>query len=196
MWKLIFLIIVATSITHASDHLLSAKLKYPYSLIGDDLGVLTEQDLALNTCNTNPEPFSEKIAPFSYWKCFETKDVHFLCEGGFGTDPHEGIMTLMVLKVLRKGQDGHKYIAHRPWPIRECMDSKKDFRSLTNRTKNICISGEFIETDIDRNGARTSSWMIDKYRTSKGCRSYYGGRCTLDRRAKRECKFGLASPGT
>src|SRR4051794_7468672 len=129
MWKLVVLLLSVASVSFASmlladQNLLSpiqqARIKYPYSLIGDDFGILNEDDLAANTCDAIPQPFSYKSMAFIYWECFQTHNVSFICDQGDGIpDPHEGLLAFIVLKV--SGEDGEReYLARRPWPMKSC----------------------------------------------------------------------------
>jgi len=68
------------------DHLTDVKKKFPYSLIGDDYGILNEDDLAIPTCHVLPRPYLnthvEDLNSFEYWKCFPTTGVQVDCSGG------------------------------------------------------------------------------------------------------------------
>lgn len=183
--------ILANKPTH---HLLSAKLKFPYSLIGDDFGILNEQDLAANTCTAIPEPFSLKSIAFPYWQCYATKDVSFECDSGGIPDPHEGMQGLIVIQVNSQNS-GNDYVARRPWDISSCKEFRKRFLLLTKSTSQICISGSFMETTSKGKDEQVTSWVFDKYKTTKGCDSYFVGDCDLKYKIKHGCKVIQTNPG-
>src|ERR1700681_3643600 len=63
------------------EHLRMLQSKYPYGLLGDDYGILTISDLALNACHVKPEPFVPgNFTPYEYWLCFENKLILVACE--------------------------------------------------------------------------------------------------------------------
>jgi hypothetical protein len=48
------------------------KNKYPYPLLTDDYGILSENDLGAFTWGMNPRPFiaNEPSGEYNYWQCF------------------------------------------------------------------------------------------------------------------------------
>lgn len=176
--SLIGAFVVATSTLAAKpDSLNSAKTKYPYSLIGEDFGILNEADLAANTCDIYPQPFSLGSDSL-YWRCFESKTVTFSCDSNGAADPNEGLMGLIVLNVNSK--DGrHEYIARRPWPIADCRAFGRTFAAAIEGTRHICISGSSPSKSAPPRGTQITTWIFEKYKTSKYCGSYFEGRCGL-----------------
>jgi len=169
-------------------HHKSLTSKHPFDLIGDDYDILNEEDLIINECATEPEPFSSKAIYFSYWQCFEAKNVSILCDHGGIQDPKEGIQAFIVLEVSQK-KSNHEYIARRPWALKSCKNFVKGFRRLTKDTKHVCISGSLINNqEIDKNGRTNTSWVFDKYKTKNGCDSYFEGECSLKYQIKNGCE--------
>jgi len=164
----------------------SARVKYPYSLIGKDFGVLNESDLAANTCDVHPRLFALG-SDSSYWRCFESKDVVFSCDSNGTADPNEGVMGLIVLEATDKSGQ-HEYIARRPWPIAECREFGSTFAVKIAGTQHICISGSSPGKSTDPSETKTTVWIFEKYKTTKGCESYFDGECDLTRLIKRGCK--------
>ncbi|MGK5082638.1 hypothetical protein WDW37_04970 [Bdellovibrionota bacterium FG-1] len=156
------------------DHPQQAKIRYPYSLIGDDHGILSEQDLAMSTCHSMP------ISPFvphdpgggAYWKCFESKTVSVQCESNGKADEHEGVMGLIVLSAT-EGDDAHDYIGRRPWPIQECRESIRDVRKRLRDTHYACIMGTSLSLENTPQQHSKYVWLFDAVRTRRGCESYF-----------------------
>ncbi len=150
-----------------ADHLLSLKSKYPYGLIGDDYGVLTIGDLALNARHIKPEPFVPgKFTPYEYWQCFKSKAILSECES-IGMIDGEGVFGRVSVKVYAN-QINHKFIESRPWPVRECRSFVKDLKILLRGTSHACISASFIENDIDNSGQKSSIGIFHRMKTRKG----------------------------
>ncbi len=187
---LIGVFVVATSTIAAQSDLNSAKAKYPYSLIGEDFGILNEADLAANTCDAQPQPFS--LASDSlYWRCFESKEVKFLCDSSGAADPNEGVMGLIVLSANTKAGH-HDYIARRPWPIADCREFGRTFAAAIKETQHLCISGSSPRKSADPRDTRTTTWNFEKYKSSKHCGSYFEGHCDLAYQLNHGCKVTQA----
>ncbi|PWU17072.1 MAG: hypothetical protein C5B49_09565 [Bdellovibrio sp.] len=154
----------------ADNHLAELKSKFPYGILGDDHGILTMDDLALNACDAKPELFvpTGRSRPYQYWQCFENKTVSFGCDSDHVPDEREGLMGLIIVKASVHGAR-HEYIARRFWPIGDCKRFIRDAASLLKGTKYACISGSFIENEKDRSGRSSISWTFERIKTKKGC---------------------------
>lgn len=153
------------------NHLADLKLKFPYGLLGDDQGILSVNDLAINTCGVRPHPFnptSDHYHPYEYWQCFESKSISFDCDSDGTSDKYEGVMGLIVIKV-HTPKDQHEYLEHRLWPIRQCRRFIKDAAALLKGNKYACLSGSFIDSEKNRSGRRSMSWNFERIKTKTGC---------------------------
>jgi hypothetical protein len=171
-----------------ADHLQQAKVKYPNSLIGDDHGVLSEQDLAISTCDGTPAPF-DPSTPLGglYWKCFETKKVSALCDSNGKADEHEGVMGFIVL-TAEDGDDLHDYIARRALPIQVCHEFTRDVRKRLRGTHYACIMGSDPSMSTRPPERAKIDWIFEAVRTKRGCESYFQ-QCDLDDLVKNgQCK--------
>jgi len=153
-----------------SNHLQIFQSKFPYGLLGDDYGILTISDLAINACRFKPKPFPPEplITPYEYWRCFESGSISFKCSGNGVLDDHEGIMGLIVVKASAD-QTQYRYIERRPIPIRECRSFLKELRLVLKGTSHVCVSGSFINNETEAVKGKTSSWLFERLKTSKGC---------------------------
>jgi len=151
------------------NHLAELKSKFPYGLLGDDYGVLTLKDLAINACDVTPKPFNSAAHyyPYEYWQCFERKSISFSCDSNGIPDEHEGVMGLIVVKASANGVQ-HEYIERRFWPIKDCKRFLRDAAALLNGTQYACISGSFIENEKDHSGHPLISWLFERIKTKKG----------------------------
>ena len=191
MWKIVFysiplLLLFSPLLSWAenkTDNLHSAKLKYPYSLIGDDFGVLQQDDLALNQCEAPPEIFSLKSHSFPYWQCFLVETAKVICDGNGYDSDEKSRMTLLVF-ILNKDNETHEYLSSRAIHLSDCQSFLKDWKHLTKNEKYVCLSGPFISKSDSKN---KSSWVFNNFKTRKGCKSYFVGGCDLQYQMRQGC---------
>lgn len=171
---LIILCVISSIALGATDnHLAELKSKFPYGLLGDDYGVLTMDDLAINACDAEPIPFAydSRHHSYQYWQCFESKNISFSCDSNGIPDEHEGVMALVIVKALINHTQ-HEYLERRFWPIKDCKDFLKDAAALLNGARYACISGSFIENKIDHSSHQTTGWVFERLKTKKGCEGH------------------------
>jgi hypothetical protein len=171
---LLMLCLISTFALGAFDnHLAVLKSKFPYGLLGDDYGVLTIDDLAINACDAEPMPFvpDSRHHSYQYWQCFESKNVSFNCSSNRIPDKYEGVMGLVVVRASIHHIQ-HEYLERRLWPIQDCKDFVKDAAALLKGARHACISGSFIESQMDRSGHQSTSWIFERIKTKKGCEGH------------------------
>ncbi len=168
----------------SKNHLAELNAKFPYGLLGDDHGVLTVNDLAINACDVEARPFTADTSyyPYAYWQCFESKSISFNCDSNGTSDKDEGVMGLIVLKISTDHIQ-HEYMERRLWPIKECRSFLKDAKALLKGVRYACISGSFIENETDHLGYQSTSWIFEKIKTKKGCE---GHDCEFTKRFKQD----------
>lgn len=148
-------------------HLLNLKSKFPYGLVGDDYEVLTINDLALNACHIEPEPFVPGgFTPYEYWQCFRSKTISAVC-GNIGILDGEGVFGRVAVKVSAD-HIMHKFIESRPSPVRDCQGFAKDLKKLLRGTTYACISASYIKHELDKSGQKTSFGIFHRMKTRKG----------------------------
>src|SRR4051812_27834012 len=109
---LILSIAVSFHARASTSHLNQIKAKYPFALLGDDHGILTEDDLAINSCAAEPIQFSPQEISYSYWQCFPTRIMSFECDGADYDEDERSIMT--ILAIVAQGQGArHEYLSNR-----------------------------------------------------------------------------------
>ncbi len=187
MWQKIMVLAMSLSIHpafakagQANDHLAAAKKKFPYSLIGEDFGVLEENDLAANSCEVESAPLLPNSHFSLYWRCFDTKDVHFRCDLLDDDAPVEAHLQGW-LKIKVEGNNGrHEYMTRHPFDIASCRSYERTFLSLTKNTEHVCIAGSLINmNEVEGDGKKLTSWLFEKYKTVKGCDSNFADVCDI-----------------
>ncbi len=175
---LFFICISASAVDIRQSHLQELKKAFPYGLLTDDFGILNIQDLKINACIAGPVPFlkQDKISPYPYWQCFEVRNSKMTCEIG-KYDPQEKAMMSMLVVSSTRNSELHEFISRRPVRLRSCRLYKKNWQKLTKNEKYICISG--ADHSEETSGSKvTSAWIFGRYKTRKGCDSYFRGECT------------------
>ncbi len=162
----------------AATHLQELKLSFPFGLLTDDYGVLNKMDLMINTCIAKPTPFSstDTISPYPYWQCFEVENSAMNCERG-RYDPHEKAVMSMLVVVGERDAERHEFISRRPISLRSCELYQKDWQKLTQNERYVCVSGS-DHSMVIQNGKPVGNWIFGRYKTNKGCDSYFVDECT------------------
>ncbi len=178
MRKAVILFFLGLTISAADTpqtHLQRLKNEFPYGLLTDDFGILNTQDLKTNACIARPAPFSEQdgTSPYPYWQCFEVKNSKMTCERG-KYDPHEKVvMSMLIVSGTRDGYL-HEFISRRPIPLWSCRLYRRDWLKFIKNERYVCVSG--ADHSKEFNGKKTV-WIFGRYKTKKGCDSYFDGEC-------------------
>ncbi len=163
---------------------------YPFGLIGDDYGILNEEDLAINTCNvTQSVPFSlDGDTVFPYWRCYSTKDASLRCDDPDYDEDEKSMMVILVLEIRSKKDGSHDYLPRRAIRLESCKYFQERFNKMTQDESHFCVSGEFWEKHSGDTETAEMIWSFDKFKTKKGCVSYFSDECNLRIQLERGCK--------
>lgn len=170
---------------------ISAKNKYPYTLITNDYGILNDNDLAAFTWGGTAKPFSAEAArgEFNIWQCFPRGFVMVtLSDTGhssdeFGWKKNVAYLEIDVLtnKDIRdKEHIKHHYEMRANWTITGYQKRFNKWLKLMDGEKYICLAGHFVTLEKEARDGKTwitYSWIFEKLKTKKGCDSYFDG-CT------------------
>ena len=189
-WIYFFLVVPLASAK--ATHLETLKSHYPYGLIGDDYGILTEEDLAVNTCNTSQiAPFVEgKNMTYSYWQCFPLTEAKMQCDT-LGFDVVSKKETGHLEVEIQNAQGIQSYLARDAMDMRECKRYMQYWKQKTQGEKYVCVSGSYGRLEEITNGHQEMDWIFDKFKTRKGCESHRS-ECSLKEVSKeiiRDCKL-------
>jgi hypothetical protein len=176
--------ILALSASAASasqkQHLDKLNSFYPYGLLGDDYGILTLEDLAVNTCNMSKiKAFSlgeGNMNPYPYWQCFPLTRAKLICDS-MGYDPVVKKET-GYMSVEGQNENGfHSYLARDAQDMRDCKKYLAYWKKTTRNEKYVCVSGPYVKQETN-DGRKETHWILDKFKTRKDCVSS-GGNCHL-----------------
>ncbi len=176
---LLFFLFLTGPIFADPTHLQKLNSKSPYALLGDDFGILNEDDLAINACEASPSLFSLKSTDYPHWQCFETKTARLFCDGHEYDEDEQAFLTLLVI-VGEKNHERQEYLTRRAIHYDDCLSYVKDWRRLLKGEKYVCVSGPFIsKKEKNYNGQALYSWIFNSFKTKKGCDPYFKGWCNL-----------------
>jgi len=176
-WSFVFLLLSVSVAGAKSTHLEKLRSRYPYGLIGDDYGVLKVEDLAVNTCNGEPAPFSEENGAYPYWQCFPLKKAKMRCRS-LGYDATVKMKTGYMFVEGENEEGLQSYLARDARDIRFCREFLRDWKGITRGEKFVCIAGTFGRVQPAKDGHKETDWVFEKFKTRKGCVSA-GTECSL-----------------
>lgn len=183
---LIMTIIPFMNIAYAVSKI--AKQKYPYSLLTDDYGILSENDLGEFAWGLKPKKFTTKegtTGPYNYWQCFPREYVMVtLSDTGHSSDElgwkknvaYLEIDVLTNKDIRSKENIKHTYEMRANWTITDYQKRFNKWLKLMEGEKYVCLGGHFVDLEKEkRNGAIwiTKGWIFEKLKTKKGCDSYF-----------------------
>ena len=76
------------------------------------------------------------------------------------------------------------YVSRQVMDLKRCMGFQNDLKKLSEHESHICISGEFIESG---SSDEETAWVFDKFKTKKGCVSYWD-ECDLKVQIAKGCR--------
>ncbi|MBI4041779.1 MAG: hypothetical protein HY390_07940 [Deltaproteobacteria bacterium] len=183
-WGASFLIIVL--------HVESKEPKYSDSLLTADDGIVTADDLAYDHCRREIVPYNPNTAFNSlYWQCLPVKDVKPTYRIFRDNDPMgawDVVITMchLELNVNHKGEK-QVYVDRRGHHVEYCKDFVQKWLKLTKDQEIVCLSGSGGEYYFDEKGGKYKLWTWEKFKTKKGCHSYFFGDCTTSGYSKKKC---------
>lgn len=188
MWKKVAALLLSFSLSSSfagrgESHLRQLNTDFPYGLLTDDFGILDRDDLKINSCIAVPGPFADSLNQgygYPYWQCFEAKKAKMICEGQ-KYDPETKSRKSMLVISAARGDELHEFISRRPINLRSCRLYQSEWQKLVSHEKYICVSGE---TPSRKKESRKTVWIFGRYKTKKGCDSYFEGECNLQYQIK------------
>lgn len=167
-WIFVFSVFSFSSALAKPTHLEKLRSRYPYGLIGDDYGLLTVEDLAVNTCNGEPTPFEEENGAYPYWQCFSLKKAKLRCQNASYDPSIKKVLGYTFIEA--KNENGlQSYLARDARDIRFCKEFLRDWKRITRREKFVCVAGTFARIQPVKDGHQETDWVFEKFKTRKGC---------------------------
>lgn len=177
-----FVILANAGTAHAAAiEKLSAK--HPYNLLTPGYGIVTEDDLAYDNHRREIGPYNPKTSLSElYWQCLPTENIKAGFNAWVGNDGmgrHDAIETMCALDItVHANNEVQTFTDRRAHQIDFCLDFAKKWKQLTKDQKIVCLNGEGGSYhDEGKNAGRSKLWTWDKFKTKKGCYSFFAGDC-------------------
>lgn len=180
------IIVVFIAMIHAAINAysmdLTLKQKYPNILLTDDYNILNENDFSIYAKEIKTPSFSAKKGQetwYNYWQCFPRDHISITLEdmGDFSEDNgrEESYADLKITAVINKNEH-HEYYMRRAFPLSTYQDIFNTWENLMKNEKYVCLGGRFSHfNEMTTKGTqqKTYYWTFDKFKTKKGCNSYF-----------------------
>lgn len=187
------LITINTVSPALSNEIVSSKsTKYPYGLITSGYGIVTEDDLAYDDFHReirsyNPNEHSSSL----YWQCFPVKYVtpkYRTWRDNDSMGAWDVIVTLCDLEIIvRHEKEFQIYGDRRAHPVEYCQNFVTKWRKLTKGQNIVCLNGEGGYYSKDGMRKKYKYWTWEKFKTKRGCFSYFFGQCNTSGCSKGKC---------
>jgi hypothetical protein len=102
---------------------------------------------------------------------------------------------MLYLEIAARNENGvQSCLARDARDMRECKSYLRHWKQKTRHERIVCVSGSFWGFSGVRDGRVETDWVLDKFKTRKGCVSS-GGECSLKERSSLEnCLLPEESP--
>lgn len=192
---LIFMGIVSLVFFPKNDFSKTSKsTKYPYGLITSGYGIITEDDLAYDSLRRKILPYNPHDSTdldSLHWQCFPVKDVSPKYTTWRDNDPMgawDVIVTLCDLEIIvRHEKELQIYGDRRAHLVDYCQEFVTEWRKLTKDQDIVCLNGDGGNYLEDKVNGKYKLWTWEKFKTNKGCYSYFYGTCDTGGCSKRKC---------
>lgn len=189
--NLTLLLACALSITSATAEVAKNE-KYPYGLLTSSYGIVTEDDLAYDALRREIKPYdpTDKIGPLR-WQCFATNEIEAKYKswrGSDGMDAWNKMFTMCTFEItVRHRGELHHYSDHRAHKVGYCRDFIRAWKWITKGQKFVCLNGDGGSYDQNSKDEKYISWTWEKFKTKKGCYSYFADECNTKGCFKGRC---------
>ena len=157
---------------------LNSQKKYPYVLLGNDYGMLSENDLGGFSWGFKRHFFNPKDTGGNYWQCFPREAIEItLKDTGSSADDIAWSDNIADLKIVVWVNQHliHEYGMRKRLSITDFERRFNKWREIMKREKYVCLAGDFVNYEHkNENGIDMDiySWLFEKIKTKKGCDSY------------------------
>lgn len=177
-------ILFLTSISFAkSMNIENFSSKNPYNLLTPSYGIVSEDDLAYDNHRRRIGPYNPNTSLSQlYWQCFPTSEIKAGFDAWVGPDgmgSQDAIYTMCTIEIsVRNNGELQLFTDRRAHQIGFCLDFTKEWKKLTKNQKMVCLDGEGgAYYDEDKQLGRHKLWTWDKFKTKRGCYSFFADEC-------------------
>lgn len=159
-------------------------------LITPNYGIVTDDDLAYDASRQKIPPYAPGTSSL-YWQCLPAKQVRLKYQTSRGSDPMglANVIVTMCEPEITVHRDGelHIYVDRRGHPVEHCHEMARQWHRLTKNESIVCLNGDGSNLMEDPKLGKYFLWTWEKFKTRKGCYSYFGGTCDTEGCSKGKC---------
>ncbi|OGQ15792.1 MAG: hypothetical protein A3B70_04365 [Deltaproteobacteria bacterium RIFCSPHIGHO2_02_FULL_40_11] len=158
-------------------------------LIPPGYGIVTDDDLAYDAARRIIPPYepNNEFSGALYWQCVPKRDVVPKYTTWRGNDPMgawDKIITLCAFEIsIHREGEVHRYISRRALPVETCRLFMNEWKTVTLDQDIVCLNGE--GGSYSKSKEKYRYWTWEKFKTKKGCFSYFHGYCNTSGYSKK-----------
>ena len=187
---LILFILMFLSSTQTNEKLFTRRPHF--GLLTPGYEIVTKDDLAYDESTRIMVPYdpNDPIGPLR-WQCFPKGEVDARFDSWRGTDGMGAWnkiykMCSIEIEVHHNGEI-HDYVDRRAHQVEFCQDFIQAWKRVTDHEPIVCLNGDGGGYDRDEKHGQSKLWTWEKFKTRKGCYSYFEGECDVAGCAGGEC---------
>ncbi|MEW6058480.1 MAG: hypothetical protein AB1540_17935 [Bdellovibrionota bacterium] len=164
--------------------------KYPYGLLTDSYGIVTEDDLAFDNSEVETTPYdpNKSLAPM-YWQCFASFQVEAIYRSWPMDDDRGRPGTSCAPEFyVRINGELQIYADRRGHDLAYCKEVVWAWKKLTKDMPTVCLNGSGGFYNEEKGQGKYKLWTWEKFKTKRGCYSYFVGQCRTKGCARGKCK--------
>lgn len=137
-------------------------------------GILNQDDIDYYAWKSDfGEEFGIESDAAFFWQCFHKDSITKLSCRNFGPDPFDKVSYSEFSLVIQVADVVHDIGGRRAFEYTSCMEMIKSWKSALKTEDYFCLGATFPGVESAEGGTKTISWTYDKFKTKKGCTSYF-----------------------
>lgn len=164
-----------------------------YGLLTPGYGIVSQDDLAYDACRKKIGPYNPNDDLGSlYWQCFPKSEINARynswrgLDGGSATNELQDMCSFEI--VVHHAGETQVYVDRRGHHLDFCMDYLHAWNRITRSQDTVCLSGDGGFYIQDKQWGKAKLWTWEKFKTKRGCFSYFAGRCETQGSSAKECQ--------
>ena len=180
------------SLIQAAQSKESEYAKYPFGLLTSGYGIVTEDDLAYDATYREISSYdpNEPLGSL-HWQCFPINEVKATYDSWLGADgmgASNKIYSMCSPEIqVRHAGELQLYVDRRAHQVDSCLDFINKWKRVTENQETVCLNGDGGGYHKDDKDGKYKLWTWKKFKTKKGCHSYFYGYCNTKGCAKGRC---------
>lgn len=153
-----------------------SELSRKNAVLTESYGILNQDDIDIYAWIWSYDRFHNS-AGIEYWTCHPAASVAKLTCRDFGYDSDQKEHNAELEIDIHDRGKVHEITGRRAIDIVACKKIVADIRNLLKGESHFCAGLIYNHEDKDEAGRPRFSWVYDKFKTKRGCVSYFQGYC-------------------